>query len=325
MWPSEAIRLLATLLAVHFVFKSLSLLKRNEIEITPDFRLTQVKPMPPREGDSLFRRSKTDRPDPKIEQLWAEYCFRSSCWSRVKWTTIWSVLYLLIMFCMAEVSRGAISPVRGHLIRSLDQWIVFGMTIPASTFLTFFVVHATLLDARLTCLLSRGNTVWPDDVLQMHQRDPSRPAQPPDFMREYLNILLIAERTRAVTGLIYYPLIVISLLIICRLPVFDAFDWPPYLVASFCFFIAISCGCVVVLRRVAEHARRAALGRLREELRKARAEGPKVRRRVIEETVQQVESIDFGIFAPITRQPVIGALLLPSGSAGIWALLQYAH
>lgn len=27
--------------------------------------------------------------------------------------------------------------------------------------------------------------------------------------------------------------------------------------------------------------------------------------------------------APITRQPVVGAVLLPSASAGIWALLQY--
>jgi hypothetical protein len=245
--------------------------------------------------------------------------------SRLTWTAILSLIFLLLVECMKEVSRTAMSPVRGDLMQWLDTLIVHWMAVPACTFLTFFVVHATLLDARLTRLLSQGKTVWPQDVLKMHQRDSSPRAQPTDFTREYLDILLIARRTGAVTRLIYYPFIVISLLIICRLPQFDDFDWPAYLVASFSFYVAISCGCAFILCRIAEQARKAAFGRLREELRKARIAGPKVRRKLIEETAQQVETMDVGIFAHIIRQPVIGALLLPSGSAGIWALLQYAH
>jgi hypothetical protein len=93
----------------------------------------------------------------------------------------------------------------------------------------------------------------------------------------------------------------------------------------FCFNIAICSGCVLILRRLAESARKDSVDRLRKELQIARAQGPTVRRKAIEDTLEHIEKMDIGIFAPITRQPVIGALLLPSGSAGIWALLQYVH
>jgi hypothetical protein len=71
--------------------------------------------------------------------------------------------------------------------------------------------------------------------------------------------------------------------------------------------------------------RRESLKRLREQLREARAVGPDVKREAIETTVAKIKKLDTGIFAPITRQPVVGALLLPFGSAGISALLQYLH
>jgi len=322
MWPTEAIRLFATLLAIHFVLKSLSLLKRNETEITPHFGLEQVKPAQLSGWDWLFWRPKASESRPKIKELWAEYCARSSWPSRIMWTLIYSAMYLVIAFCMMQVSRQAISPVRGNLIGLLDRWFFFPGAVISCTILTFFVVHATLLDTRFTYLLSQGKTDWPDDVLKMHQPDSSPRGQLPGFTREYLDILLIAERTRAVTRLIYYPLIIISLLILCRLPIFDAFDWPPVLVASSAFYVGVSCGCVFILRRVAEHARKAALSRLEGQLRTARAEGPKLRRKAIAEMVEEVEKIDVGIFAPITRQPVIGALLLPSATAAISALLQ---
>jgi hypothetical protein len=41
--------------------------------------------------------------------------------------------------------------------------------------------------------------------------------------------------------------------------------------------------------------------------------------------MEEVKKLDTGIFAPITRQPLVGALLLPFGSAGISALVQFFH
>jgi hypothetical protein len=71
--------------------------------------------------------------------------------------------------------------------------------------------------------------------------------------------------------------------------------------------------------------RRESLKRLQEKLREARANGPNVKREAIEATMAKIKNMHTGIFAPITRQPVIGALLLPFGSAAVSALLQFFH
>jgi hypothetical protein len=76
---------------------------------------------------------------------------------------------------------------------------------------------------------------------------------------------------------------------------------------------------------MAEKVRRESLGRLRDKLREARARGTNVQCEAIEATMEEVKKLDTGIFAPITRQPVVGALLLPFGSAGISALVQFFH
>ena len=329
MWPAEALRLLAFLLSVHFVIKSLIILKDNQKEIAPAFSLAAHSERP-KDFDWLCWKTIDVSPHPTsdteidINRLWADYCYRSTRVSRLRSTAIWWAVYLLAVWCVWPVFRHPVTPARGNFMSNLDQVILL-LAILASTFLTFFVVHATLLDARLARLLSKGKTHWPEPVREMYQVDSDSRAGCSNFTGDYLDILLIAHRTRAVTRLIYYPFIILSLLIVCRLPVFDNFDWPPILVAMFCFNIAICCGCVFILRRLAESARKDSVDRLSKELQIARAQGPMVRGKAIEDTLEQIKKMDIGIFAPITRQPVLGALLLPSGSAGIWALLQYFH
>jgi hypothetical protein len=205
-----------------------------------------------------------------------------------------------------------------------DRWINIA-AMAASTFLTLFVAYATALDARLALLLSNGKTDWPEYIRKRHRFDSAEGAEWIRFNRDYLDVLLIAKRTRVVTHLIYYPFIATSLLILCRLPQFDDFDWPPLLIAFFAFNILVPCACVAVLRALAETVRRESLKRLLAKLGRARFKGQDVKSKAIEKTIAEVEKLDTGIFAPITRQPVVGALLLPFASAGISALLQYFH
>jgi hypothetical protein len=334
MWPTEGIRLLVIFLSVHFVVKSLALLKENAMnDIKPTFKLDCCDEKWP--GLTKWLRNAHARvkqtfwvwkhsPEPDINELWEEYCLRDSSACRLGWTTFWFIAYGLVLMFLWLVSRKAISPVRGSLMLGLDPVINF-LAMAASTFLTLFVAYATALDARFALLLNKGKTIWPEPVRKRHQFNSAEGAGWTDFNGYYLDVLLIARRTRAVTHLIYYPFITISLLILCRLPQFDNFDWPPLVIAFFSFNVLISCACVFVLRRVAEMVRKESLVRLGGKLREARAKGPNVKREAIEATVTEVEKLDTGIFAPITRQPVVGALLLPFGSAGISALLQYVH
>jgi hypothetical protein len=335
MWPTEAVRLLVIVLSIHFVVKSFALLKENAMnDIKSAFWLDYCDEKWP--GLTKWLRSTYARvkqtfwvwkyrgSKPYINLLWKRYCLRDSPACRLGWTAVWSVLYGFVLLFLWLASREAILPVRGSLMLHLDRWINF-VAMAASTFLTLFVAYATALDARFALLLNKGETIWPEPVRKRHQFNSAEGAGWTDFNGDYLDVLLIARRTRAVTHLIYYPFITISLLILCRLPQFDSFDWPPLLIAVFSFNVVLSCACVYLLRRVAETVRRSSLGRLRDQLREARANGPDVKREAIEATMEKVKKLDTGIFAPITRQPVVGALLLPFGSAGISALIQFFH
>ena len=45
--------------------------------------------------------------------------------------------------------------------------------------------------------------------------------------------------------------------------------------------------------------------------------------KTIREATLLIQNEDRGAFAAVSQQPLAAALLLPSGSAGIWALLQF--
>jgi hypothetical protein len=318
MWPSEAIRLLVFFLSVHFVVRSLILLKENEEEIAPAFGFNRITPVRVKLRDLFLWKSK-NRKEQDIRTLWGEYLYRSQTRLRLIGTFFWFVLYVLAVSFIWMGTGNMSTPARGNLMFNIDVIAVL-LAMAFSTFLTLFVMHATLLDARFTRVLSKWPTKWPLSVRKKHQQKGIA-----DVTGEYLDVVLIARRTRAVTKLIYYPLITISLIVICRLPEFDNFDWPITLILILCFNGVLACGCVLILRGLAETVRREALKQLREHLMRSHSKGNEPRCAAIEGVIQEIQELDEGIFAPITRQPVVGAVLLPSASAGVWALLQYFH
>ena len=89
---------------------------------------------------------------------------------------------------------------------------------------------------------------------------------PNDLLREYLDIDFIARGTAFVGPLIYYPFILISLLIISRSGVFDHWTWPVALVIIVAFNAGYAAFSVIYLRRTAERARQLSLKRLHDML-----------------------------------------------------------
>jgi hypothetical protein len=155
--------------------------------------------------------------------------------------------------------------------------------------------------------------------------EPTEEIPPTELLVDYLDIDLIARRTEIVGGLIYYPLVVISLLIISRSGIFDHWTWPLPLLILLGFNAGYAVFSAVYLRRTAERARQRALQRLNDRLMAytAAGHGDEKEAKTIRETANLIRAEDRGAFAAISQHPLAGALLLPSGSAGIWILLQY--
>ena len=206
-------------------------------------------------------------------------------------------------------------------MRGLDFWITL-VSVLAFNMLTLFVVHATILLSLFIRRFSGRETWWPKETLARHKRTPGAEIGD-DFLREYLDLRLIGIRSEAVTELIYYPFITISLMILSRIPQFDNWDWPPTLIIIFAFDFLLASGCVFALRTLAKTTQSDCIGRLRELLRESRAADNIPRCNAIESLIQECEQMDNGIFAPIGKQPLIRALLIPTGGFSIGALFQY--
>lgn len=233
-------------------------------------------------------------------------------------------------------------PARGAWARYWDIFFVV-CSIAGSLFLTFYVADVTLLNRRLIHYLTKGVTLWPEEafanlrgrwrlreqvVAELDPQDAAEPTEeipPTELLVDYLDIDLIARRTDIVGGLIYYPLVVISLLIISRSGIFDHWTWPLPLLILLGFNAGYAVFSAVYLRRTAERARQSALQRLNDRLMAytAAGHGDEKEAKTIRETANLIRAEDRGAFAAISQHPLAGALLLPSGSAGIWILLQY--
>ena len=147
---------------------------------------------------------------------------------------------------------------------------------------------------------------------------------PSALLREYLDIDFIAHGTDFVGRQIYYPFIVISLLILSRSSVFDFWTWPMALLIIVCFNAGYVIFSFNYLRHTAEDARKLCLKRLHDMLMAytAKGDGEGKEAKTIREATLLIQNEDRGAFAAISQQPLAKALLLPSGTAGIWALLQ---
>ena len=352
IWPTETLRLLAALLALFYLWTISKALYRSERKVECDFALPKygeslekLAPAPAKLPEENWwtrvialvtvRHWKCDK-DHTIDaaQLWTYYC--ESGTQRARWLRIGPLIICFIgaASCLLLLLGAPAVPARGDWARSWDL-VFLGLAILGSVTVTFYVADVMLLCRRFIHYLMKDVTTWPPEAVtnlrgRWSRREGATVAAegeipPNDLLREYLDIDFIARGTEFVGRLIYYPFILISLLIISRLGVFDHWTWPVALLIIVAFNAGYAAFSVVYLRRTAERARQRSLKRLHDMLISytAMGEGDGKEAKTIREATTLIQNEDRGAFAAISQQPLAAALLLPSGSAGIWALLQF--
>ena len=125
---------------------------------------------------------------------------------------------------------------------------------------------------------------------------------------------------RVVAPLIWYPLLVLTLLVVARFSVLDNWTWPPGLVLSIGITAAWALGSAMLLRRAAKHLRETALN----DLRRFRLLGREsdVKRQAFDELMAEIRDLKTGAFAPLSDQPFIRAVLFPGAALGLIAVGQ---
>jgi len=267
--------------------------------------------------NDVLRRKKSDIVDAK--DYWLKYCRLGrpkNRWYRA--LSSW-LIFMAGASLIFSITGFPVIPCRGTLSCNLDRILTIASV--SSMLLLIFLV---LDEFRLTILWIKGlteikNMSWHGILEDQHLKFGE---QLNYLAHEGFKIKLIAERTEEIGRLIYYPFLIIIIVLISRSSYFDNWGLPQgiAIVVAINILLLISAG--TKIRYEAEKCRRIAVKKLNAELMDLKgvaAPSAKTDSTQIQQLLEEVKSIRNGAFLPFTEQPLLRASLLLFGAIGITA------
>jgi hypothetical protein len=348
VWPGSTLRLLTVILSAFFITVSSIKLGEAENNLGEKFKLNlssqhftqnlyRRSPKKSIENSSLgivshfkaYRKlmkwirdtESKDRSSEKVKAVrgWILYRLRHELRNHLVEMFFFIILFWVLLFLLMELFDRPYVPARGSLSFVVDAVLavlcVFSMLI-----LLFFVVDSTMSCLNLTRPLIKHQTIWPRKKLAEFKNDSQ--LEPHEFA-DLLDVRFITKLTESVGKLIYYPFIIVAIMIAARARYFDNWNFPYSLIIVYAIPLTYLISCGIGLQRSAKKSRQKALDNLREKLFKARFGQAENRSRAlkINRMIREIESIQEGAFRPFLQNPVIH-VILGSGSAGLLALLR---
>jgi hypothetical protein len=130
---------------------------------------------------------------------------------------------------------------------------------------------------------------------------------------------LIEQLTERVGRLVYCPFIVFFILLVSRNNWLDRWPWPPGLIIIFSLNLALAAASMLILQNAALKARVIGLEHMRAKVEAAEqnaAPSPEANQAAVaRKLLEELQSLDKGAFAPLWQNPLIGAILIPSGGS----------
>jgi hypothetical protein len=322
IWPTEMLRLIGFMLAIFFMFKASFDLRANAKKIEAEFSFAPLPLTRFRWRDLGIGFEHWQMKDPvrtsrfSAEEAWHAYLCRNKFWPRFIRIGVLFALYFLFSLIVYKLFPPPPAPARGEMAFKIDN-VVFFLAAVGLLLLFFYVVDAIQLNSNFIRMFAREVTKWSRAVIDRSHRSPPLTEKE---LSAYHEIFFVAQRTQVVAPLIWYPLIVLTLMIVTRSSFFDNWTWP----ASFILIVAITAawalGSAILLRRAAEQLRETALN----DLRRFRLLGQEseAKRQTFDELMAEIRGLKMGAFAPLTEQPFIRAVLFPGAAVGLLAVGQ---
>ena len=231
-----------------------------------------------------------------------------------------TLAYILIYFAFASflfaILGSPASPCRGEVACTMDKAIL-GFSVLAMLVLLFLVVDAARLCICWVDSMRRPDVDWSNTRIAEYIQNLRLPDT---HAVAWIQIHLIGERTSEVTRLIYYPVLIILLLLLSRSTYFDNWDFPQALAIVIVLNFTIALGSVVRLNYVAQSVREDILRKLQDEkLAAGRKEDisyePSTTER--QELIHQLESLRIGAYLRVWDQPPVRATLMLLGGVAL--------
>ena len=354
LWPTELIRLIALLASCYFIYTGWRSLTRNAKLISGKFMWQTEEEALKAEAEARYKKwtgaekiwhalsfrfpaqsnkgsGDLEGMEPAAADFWVEYIYRGRFRSRIVRVAVLTAFYFMSGAVLMSILGWPVSPTRGAVSYWLDKALIM-LAVFAMLLLIFFVVDATVFACQMVLRLQAplrnsqpgGGTVWrwPTSTLSRYEQELNVHFR---HLDQWIGLRFIAERTSVVAPLIYYPFIVISLMIVSRSAVFANWNMPIGLILVISGSVIIVSGCAIWLRICAESARKKAIEDLTLETIRLNSAGgdDKQTAEQLDIMIAEIRGLRAGAFAPYSQQPFLTALLFPLGSFGGTALVEY--
>lgn len=347
LWPAQIIRAVALILALVFIVVAHRSLVRNADKIQKEFsvvgdnatdpdaqsasclvrvyitirdglvegwrRLTSILRARPYPGGE--RGAKEIR-EPTLD-AWSHYCREAAACPRFMRVLAWTTVYSLMSFCLLQIWP-VIAPFRGGLSFAINTWVV---TLCVLTFnvLLFYVFDALYICNRCIGRLESSRLRWSEQTYQRFRGAVDADTHTLDdaHLDHWIALNMIGRRTQAVGPLIYWPFLLLFLIILARNSVFDHWSLVPSVIAYWAMSAALLVFAAVSLRRTTERVRERAIESLCAALLAAKGTNNQPLASQLQWMIDRIGAFSKGAFASYADQHFIKALLLPlAGVAG---------
>ncbi len=269
----------------------------------------------------------------QVIKLWSEFQKDGVWCARLVRCAV--LFFLSVLFCvlLAKWTYFDLSSLQAHARGRIAFWcshVILFLTGIGLTALLIFVADSTLLCYRfITCLARRAQTLeWPPEVLDAeasafgltnHQRtDPDMQ----EALKRGALLRFVDRSTNVVAHMIYYPFIVLLLLMVAQNRLFDDCPWNVPLVGIAVLCAGVALICAVYLQRSARKVRDDALDQLARAIQR-RPDGTNPERAILEQMQTEINNMNSGAFTSIYQNPIVVALMLPLGGGGGLAALGF--
>jgi hypothetical protein len=341
VWPMMLLRFLAVGLCCYFIVQASEELGKRNVAIRRDFCL----PSPSPDSAGFWRRcwdavrvwhKEADSKPPgsnDVTKLWAEFQHDGTWLARLVRCAV--MLFLSVLFCvfLGIWTHFDLIALQAHARGPIAFWcshVILFLTGITLTALLVFVADSTLLCYRFITRLGRRaqDLVWPHEVLAaqasafgLTQKQIAEPDVDEALKRGAL--LRFVERvTYVVAHMIYYPFIVLLLLLVAQNRLFDDCPWNIPLVGIALLCAGVALICAVYLQRTARKVRADALNQLARAIQR-RPESTNSERAILEQMQAEINNMNSGAITSIYQNPIVMALLLPLGGGGGLAALSF--
>jgi hypothetical protein len=255
-----------------------------------------------------------------VEPAWESYVRQERFWRRFVRASLYTiVMFLFGKFVLVPMFGQPVNLVRGDLAFNWYMRTMYGDVI-LMHFLTFFVFDATLFCLLFVNKLRHDQTAWPPKTMEVFNGRLDLRLQS-HFVHDWIDLDFVAKRTRRIGSLIYFPFVLIALLIVSRSTVFANYAPCLTILIAQGIGLCVVFGCAIMLWWAATAARDTAKQKLADGVIFARGHYANARGQEQLETLSsRVDQLKDGAFGPFAQQPLVRAVLLPLGTFG-WKVL----